>query len=79
MAVLSDASVLSGFVAGYAFVKEKQIICSHSVSIKLPKVVGLGIGFSSAEEFLRWFTLFNHYDILRDFNIFRRIWKKDIQ
>ena len=53
MAVLSDASVLSGFVAGYAFVKEKQIISSHSVSIELPKVVGLGIGFSCAEKFLR--------------------------
>ena len=77
MAVLSDASVLSGFVSTYSFVEEKQIIRKYSVSLELPKVVGLRIRLCGAQNFLWGFTLFNHNNILWDLNIFRGIWNKD--
>ena len=64
MAVLSDASVLSGFVSTNSFVEEKQIIRKYSVSLELPKVVGLRIGLCGAQNFLWGFTLFNHNNIL---------------
>ena len=53
MAILGDASILSGLMSIDPFVKEKQIVSRHSLSVKFPEVVGLRVGLGGAQNLLR--------------------------
>ena len=73
--VFSNACVFTSLFASNSLVKEEQIVRAHFLAFEKPMIIGLGIGFGSAKDFI-WRGAFAHFDVsFRNFDIFRRICK----
>ena len=73
MTILSNASVFTGFFSANALVEKEQVISGYNLIVVFPVVVGLRIGFGSAQNLLGRNSFFDSDHILRNFDILGRI------
>ena len=68
--VFSNACVFTSLFSSNSLVKEEQIVRAHFLAFEKPMIIGLGIGFRSAKDFI-WGGAFVHFDVsFRNFDIF---------